>query len=66
MTLAVYLDPMSQPCRALIMFLQECNIPYKTQNVFITKGQTRTEDYKKINPLQKVPFITDDEFKLGM
>ena len=64
MTLKVFYDLMSQPCRALIMFLKLNNIPFESRIVALRKGEHLMPEFTKINPLQKVPVIEHDGFKL--
>lgn len=66
MTLTVYVDVMSQPCRALLMLLKECNIQHDVKITQIFKQQTKSEAYTKINPHQKVPAIVDNDFTLSV
>ncbi|XP_061197482.1 glutathione S-transferase theta-1-like [Saccostrea echinata] len=64
MTLKVYIDLFSQPSRALYMFLKLNNIPFEEVNVSLLKGEHRREEFKKINPFQRVPIIDDNGFIL--
>jgi len=64
MVLTIYADYMSQPARAVIMFCKENGIPHEVKQVSIAKGQHRTEEYKQINPVGKIPAIDDDGFRL--
>ena len=63
--LKVYLDPMSQPSRALLSFLLVNNIPHELNKVLISKMQNRSEEFLAINPLGQVPAIDDNGFKLA-
>ncbi|XP_035037735.2 glutathione S-transferase theta-2 [Hippoglossus stenolepis] len=60
----VYLDLLSQPCRALHIFLNCVRIPHRVQTVALRKGEHRTEDFTKLNPMQKVPVMVDNGFVL--
>ncbi|XP_071445891.1 glutathione S-transferase theta-1 [Hetaerina americana] len=62
--LKVYFDLMSQPSRAVVLFLKINNIPYEPCPVALRKGEHFTESYSRINPFQKVPVIDEDGFKL--
>lgn len=64
MPLKIYVDMMSQPCRALVAFLEINKIPHETVLIKIMEGATRSEEFKKINPFSKVPAIDDDGFTL--
>ncbi|KAL0979719.1 hypothetical protein UPYG_G00188680 [Umbra pygmaea] len=60
----VYLDLLSQPCRAIHIFLNCNNIPHKVKTVAIRKGENRTPEFTKLNPMQKVPVMVDNNFVL--
>ncbi|XP_006640254.1 glutathione S-transferase theta-2 [Lepisosteus oculatus] len=62
--LEVYLDLLSQPCRAVLIFLKHNNIPHTVKTVAIRKGDNRTPEFTKLNPMQKVPVIVDHGFVL--
>ncbi|XP_060067850.1 glutathione S-transferase theta-1-like [Ylistrum balloti] len=64
MALKHYYDLMSQPCRAVYIFLKLNNIPFVDRPVALRKGEHFGEDYKKINPISRVPVIDDDGFIL--
>ncbi|GFR73787.1 glutathione S-transferase theta-1 [Elysia marginata] len=64
MPLNVYYDLMSQPARAVIIFLRLNGVPFEGRPVALRKGEQYSEEYQKINPLSKVPAIDDDGFKL--
>ncbi|XP_017877162.1 glutathione S-transferase theta-1 [Ceratina calcarata] len=57
MSLKLYYDLLSQPSRALYIFLKVCNIPFEGKLVNLGKGEHLTSEYKKVNPFQKVPAI---------
>lgn len=40
MTLKVYVDLMSQPCRALVMLLRANNVKYEEVAIALRKGDT--------------------------
>jgi len=62
--LKLYYDLMSQPSRALYIFLNKTKIPYEKCKVDIAKGGTLAEDYEKVHPFRQVPAIADGDFKL--
>ena len=47
----LYGELLSQPYRAVLIFLLINNIPHKTEEVKLMKGEHFSEEYKKINPL---------------
>lgn len=62
--LTYYYDLMSQPCRALYIFLKSTGIPFQSKEIALRKLEHMTDDYAKINPLKKVPVIDDSGFVL--
>ncbi|XP_069136424.1 glutathione S-transferase theta-1-like [Argopecten irradians] len=64
MALKVYYDFMSQPCRALYIFLKLNKIPFEHKLVALRKGEHMGEDFKKVSPISRVPVIDDDGFVL--
>ncbi|OXB73280.1 UNVERIFIED_CONTAM: hypothetical protein H355_008256 [Colinus virginianus] len=65
MGLELYLDLLSQPCRALYIFARSNNIPFEFKRVVLMKGEHRTEEFKKVNVLMKVPALRDGSFTLA-
>ncbi|XP_050074014.1 glutathione S-transferase theta-3 [Anopheles maculipalpis] len=63
--LKYYYDLMSQPSRALWIFLQQTKIPYENRLVNLGKGEHLTDEFKAINRFQKVPCITDSQLQLA-
>jgi len=61
MPVKVYLDWMSQPSRAIIAFCLMNKIPYEVVETKIAEGKTRSAEFRKINPLGKVPAIVEDD-----
>lgn len=56
---------MSQPSRALYIFLKLTNIPFEAQSVALRKSEHLTDEFKELlNRFQKVPFIHHGDFKL--
>ncbi|KAM7390955.1 hypothetical protein PAMP_021680 [Pampus punctatissimus] len=60
----VYLDLLSQPCRAVHILLSCNNIPHRVRTVALRRGENRTPDFTKLNPMQKVPVMVDNGFIL--
>uniref|UniRef100_A0A914XJ56 Glutathione S-transferase theta 1 n=2 Tax=Plectus sambesii TaxID=2011161 RepID=A0A914XJ56_9BILA len=65
MTLKVYVDLMSQPCRALVLLLRANNVQYEEVAIALRKGEHQTEEFAKINPMQRVPAISHNGFNLS-
>ncbi|KAJ6644406.1 Glutathione S-transferase theta-1 [Pseudolycoriella hygida] len=64
--LKFYYDLMSQPARALYMFLKLNQIPHEQCVVNIGRGEHLTDEYEKnINRFKKIPAIIDNDFKLS-
>uniref|UniRef100_A0A182UKQ6 glutathione transferase n=1 Tax=Anopheles melas TaxID=34690 RepID=A0A182UKQ6_9DIPT len=63
--LKYYYDLMSQPSRALWIFLEKTKLPYENCLINLGKGEHLTEEFKAINRFQKVPCITDSQIKLA-
>uniref|UniRef100_A0A3B4V6G7 glutathione transferase n=1 Tax=Seriola dumerili TaxID=41447 RepID=A0A3B4V6G7_SERDU len=59
----VYLDLLSQPCRAVHILLNCAKIPHRVRTVALRKGE-QTPDFTRLNPMQKVPVMVDDGFVL--
>lgn len=62
--LKVYADRLSQPSRALIIFCRANKIDFEEVTVNLAKGQHRTPEFRKINPMGQVPAIVDGRFRL--
>uniref|UniRef100_A0A1B0CM69 glutathione transferase n=1 Tax=Lutzomyia longipalpis TaxID=7200 RepID=A0A1B0CM69_LUTLO len=60
-----YYDLLSQPSRAMMIFLNVAKIPYESLPVALRKGEHLTEEFKAINRFQKVPCISDNGFNLS-
>ncbi|XP_052600633.1 glutathione S-transferase theta-3 isoform X3 [Peromyscus californicus insignis] len=65
MGLELYLDLMSQPCRAVYIFAKKNNIPFQLRTIELLKGQHYTDDFAQVNPLRKVPALKDGDFILA-
>uniref|UniRef100_F4MI64 glutathione transferase n=1 Tax=Chironomus riparius TaxID=315576 RepID=F4MI64_9DIPT len=61
-----YFDLLSQPSRALWIFLKMTKVPAQFIKVDLGKAEHLTDKFKEINRFQKVPCIVDaDGFKLS-
>uniref|UniRef100_A0A182VV44 glutathione transferase n=1 Tax=Anopheles minimus TaxID=112268 RepID=A0A182VV44_9DIPT len=64
--LKLYYDFMSQPSRALYIFLSINKVPFERCPVALSKLEHKTPDYKKkVNRYGKVPCIVQQEFRLA-
>ncbi|XP_069703061.1 glutathione S-transferase theta-1-like isoform X2 [Periplaneta americana] len=64
MSLTFYANLVSQPSRAVALFLKVNNIPHEFKFVDMVKGEHTSEVYEKLNPFKKVPIIDDNGFIL--
>ncbi|KAG6507908.1 glutathione S-transferase T1-like isoform X2 [Zingiber officinale] len=64
MTLKLYVDRMSQPSRAILIFCKVNALPFEEVRIDISKRQHRSPAFKEINPMRQVPAIADGRFKL--
>lgn len=55
--LEFYGDLLSQPSRSVYLFLECTGIPYTMHSIDLTKRESRTPEYLKINPQGHVPYI---------
>jgi glutathione S-transferase len=65
MFLELYIDPLSQPARALMLFVRAAKIECQEKNISIMKGEHKTPEYAKVNAFQKIPAIIHDGFHLA-
>ncbi|KAF7476369.1 glutathione S-transferase theta-2B isoform X1 [Marmota monax] len=64
MGLKLYLDLLSQPCRAVFIFAKKNGIPFQLRTVQFLKGQNCSKEFLQINSLQKLPVLKDGDFIL--
>lgn len=64
MKLQVYVDRMSQPSRAILIFCKVNGIEFEEIKLDLAKRQHLSPEFKEINPLRQVPAIVDGRFKL--
>ncbi|KAK8736773.1 hypothetical protein OTU49_004639, partial [Cherax quadricarinatus] len=55
---------LSQPSRAVYIFLKTNDIQFESCHLNLLEGEHRTEEFAAINPFQLVPVIDDNGFKL--
>ncbi|XP_042522260.1 glutathione S-transferase theta-1-like [Dipodomys spectabilis] len=64
MGLELYLDLLSQPCRAIYIFTKKNGITFQQHTVELLKGQHLSDAFAQVNPLKKVPAMKDGDFIL--
>ncbi|KAJ8379412.1 hypothetical protein SKAU_G00001900 [Synaphobranchus kaupii] len=62
--LEVYMYFLSQPCRAVHIFLNHNKIPHTVKLVDLRKGEHKTPEFARLNPMQTVPVMVDNGFVL--
>lgn len=65
MALKLYYDLLSQPSRALYIFLKTCNIPFERKIVDLKALEQFAPEYEEVNRFKKVPAIDHNGFKLS-
>ncbi|XP_056130339.1 glutathione S-transferase theta-2 isoform X1 [Lampris incognitus] len=60
----VYLDLLSQPCRAVHILLNYNRVPHSVRTVALRRGENKTPEFTKLNLMQKVPVMVDNGFVL--
>ncbi|KAG8374928.1 hypothetical protein BUALT_Bualt10G0046600 [Buddleja alternifolia] len=65
MELKLYVDRMSQPSRAILIFCKANGIEFEEVKIELAKGQHRTPEFAaEVNPMKQVPAIAHGDFKL--
>ncbi|XP_052444878.1 glutathione S-transferase theta-3 [Carassius gibelio] len=65
MSLEIYLDLFSQPCRSVYIFAKKNNIQFDHKKISLFEGYQYSEEYGKINQLRKAPALKDGDFCLA-
>lgn len=63
-SLELYVDPISQPVRAVMAFCEFNKIPATLKPMRIFRGDTFSEEFRKINPSGLLPFLKDGDLGL--
>ncbi|KAF4518210.1 hypothetical protein B566_EDAN005935 [Ephemera danica] len=63
-SLRLYFDLMSQPSRAVFIFLKANNINFEQKKIDLKKGEHMTEEYRAVSRFGLVPVIDDNGFQL--
>ncbi|XP_051888036.1 glutathione S-transferase theta-1a [Pristis pectinata] len=65
MSLQLYLDLFSPPCRSVYIFARNNNIGFEFKFVSLAAGQQYGEEFEKVNMLRLVPALKDGDFALA-
>uniref|UniRef100_A0A671QJ09 glutathione transferase n=1 Tax=Sinocyclocheilus anshuiensis TaxID=1608454 RepID=A0A671QJ09_9TELE len=65
MSLEIFLDLFSQPCRSVYIFAKKNNIQFDYKKISLFEGYQYSEEYGKINLLRKAPAIKDGDLFLA-
>ncbi|KAK6130057.1 hypothetical protein DH2020_036184 [Rehmannia glutinosa] len=64
MELKLYVDRLSQPSRAILIFCKANGIEFEEVKILIGKMQHRSPEFAEINPMKQLPAIVHGDFKL--
>jgi glutathione S-transferase len=62
--LTVYGDYLNNDTRTILQITKMCSIEVNFIEIDTLQGKHKHDDYKSINPLQSVPTLTEDRFKV--
>ncbi|XP_030580384.1 glutathione S-transferase theta-1b isoform X2 [Archocentrus centrarchus] len=65
MSLELYLDLFSQPCRSVYIFAKKNKVPFEFKKLSLLDGEHYGEEFGKISPIRKVPALRDGDFCLA-
>lgn len=57
----LYFAHFSPPARTALMTIRQLGIDVELKHVDFSKGDNKTEEYCKINPLKQVPVLVEDD-----
>jgi glutathione S-transferase len=61
----LYGDKGSQPVRAVLALLAIGRIDFEFVPVDLSSFETRSKEYRELNPFAHIPFLVDGKFKLS-
>lgn len=64
MSLKIYFDILSQPCRSVLILCRANNVPFTPCPIAMRKVEHRSPEYAKVTPFQRLPAIQDGNFTL--
>lgn len=65
MSLTIHGHPVSQPTRSVMLYLALLEKDFDFKEVNVLKGEHKTPEYLKINPIGLIPSITDGDYCLS-
>ncbi|PIN09774.1 Glutathione S-transferase [Handroanthus impetiginosus] len=64
MELKLYVDRLSQPSRAILIFCKANGIEFEEVKIDLAKHQHHSPEFAEVNPMKQVPAIAHGDFKL--
>ncbi|KAK4389297.1 Glutathione S-transferase T1 [Sesamum angolense] len=64
MELKLYVDRISQPSRAILIFCKANGIEFEEVKIELAKKQHHSPEFAEVNPMKQVPAIVHGDFKL--
>src|SRR5262245_18781605 len=61
----LFVDPISEPSRAVHWFAVEAGIPLETRRVWLTRNEQHSPAFAAVNPRRQVPALLDGDFALS-
>ncbi|XP_053557947.1 glutathione S-transferase theta-1 [Bombina bombina] len=61
----LYVDLLSQPCRSVFIFAKVNNLPVQFRQISLFKGEHLSEEFGKVNSLNKVPALKEGDFTMA-
>lgn len=65
MASVMFLDMLSQPCRAVFIFVKMNKLPVDIKTLSLMNGEHYSEEFVKVNPLRRVPAFKHGDFCMG-
>jgi glutathione S-transferase len=61
----LFIDPISEPSRAVHWFTLEAGVPVTLRYVWLTRNQHQSPEFAAVNPRRQVPALLDGDFALS-
>lgn len=62
--ITIHVNPLSTPALSVMMGAKACGLDHETAIIDLSAQAHQTPEYKKINPVGKVPALSDGDFNL--